>query len=714
MRKTAFVLLLIIAGVALATHPAYMASPARAKVAKPSEVPVPVDVIEPASPPGTDGQGGPDAQNYKWIDSDQSGGPAYSWVADPTPDSTWYGDDNYSNPHTIGFTFNYRGAAYTQIVASCNGYMEFGSYTAGSYGTTYPSSANGSNAVGVLHNDLNSTSGTGGFIHFGKYGTAPNRYFVITWDSVFQYLNTANRYQAQIVLYEGDSIKLNYKYATNWTVDPFYVGCQNAGSPSWIGLNIPYNSPAIHNSYTIKFWYAPPLNNDMAVVGYLNNPGVVRPSVPTTFSAIVHNFGLTTQNAGVKVKRRITGPSAYTYADSTVTTRSLATSARETLALACWTPPAVKGNYTVKTWTDLSGDQVRSNDTFATTIKVWTGLWEQFTNETWPPTGWAMTTTDPAFFFRGTAFSYSAPASAEWDCWNNMTGTGVLRTPKLDLTQYTDDSLFFYYFHGTSSYPNYDTLWTEISTDGGSSWTLLGTLSPFQPTFALFGYSLEGVTQVNQAYVRFTCNSNYGTYVCIDDILGPPVYQTANDVGMDIVRVPGSSVNPGATITPYCRIKNYGTASQSNIPVYCWIDSAGSRIYSQNVTITGPVASGDTAHVTFPNWTAGPSGATYALTMFTALSGDGDPVNDTSYRSVFAFSVTDTIHAPWSATTPTLDGAIAPGEWDEAVKWDASDVLNRWGSASTYPPGTVYIYSKRFQLRLLGCGHPGRPDTRRL
>ncbi len=101
----------------------------------------------------------------------------------------------------------------------------------------------------------------------------------------------------------------------------------------------------------------------------------------------------------------------------------------------------------------------------------------------------------------------------------------------------------------------------------------------------------------------------------------------ANDVGVIQIVAPGSVIVPG-NVTPRAKIKNFGTNAQSNIPVYCWIDSAGTRVYQQTATYAGPLAPGAMADVDFsPQWRA--VGGTYDVTMFTDLAGDELRANDT-------------------------------------------------------------------------------------
>ncbi len=101
----------------------------------------------------------------------------------------------------------------------------------------------------------------------------------------------------------------------------------------------------------------------------------------------------------------------------------------------------------------------------------------------------------------------------------------------------------------------------------------------------------------------------------------------ANDVGVIQIVAPAGLITPG-NVTPRAKIRNFGTNAQTDIPVYCWIDSAGTRVYEQMATYAGPLAPGATADVDFsPQWLA--VGGTYNVTMFTDLSGDEQRANDT-------------------------------------------------------------------------------------
>jgi hypothetical protein len=164
------------------------------------------------------------------------------------------------------------------------------------------------------------------------------------------------------------------------------------------------------------------------------------------------------------------------------------------------------------------------------------------------------------------------------------------------------------------------------------------------------------------------------------------------DLGVDTIRTPGLAVTPGSSVVPVVRVRNFGTTAQANIPVRCWIDSAGVRIYSRTYTLAGPLAPNDTARVTFLSWTAGPHGTVYSLRAFTDLSGDLNRANDTSRLTFSAFQVHDTLFAGWAVVKPVLDGELQTEEWRDAIRYDISDVLGQGGLPQL--PGSAWLLVK--------------------
>lgn len=174
-----------------------------------------------------------------------------------------------------------------------------------------------------------------------------------------------------------------------------------------------------------------------------------------------------------------------------------------------------------------------------------------------------------------------------------------------------------------------------------------------------------------------------------------------HDVALQSIVAPGANVNPGAN-TPQAQIRNAGSSAESNIPVTCWIDSAGNRIYSQTATYVGPLAPSASATIDFAPWNAGPAGSQYAVTMFTGLATDENRANDTARVTtrVSGAIFADTIVVARIPTSfaPVINGVIDPTEWSMSQMYDISDILNRSGSGAQ-PPGTnigYYMYDDNF------------------
>jgi len=118
-------------------------------------------------------------------------------------------DDSHDSIRDIGFTFNFYGQAYTQLVISGNGYITFDLSQANQYS---PYSINApipnfgsmpENAIMAPWQDIN--TGAGGGVYYGTTGIAPNRVFIVTWCEVPMFSCTSDLHTSQVVLYEGSN-----------------------------------------------------------------------------------------------------------------------------------------------------------------------------------------------------------------------------------------------------------------------------------------------------------------------------------------------------------------------------------------------------------------------------------------------------------------------------------------------------------------------------
>lgn len=115
-----------------------------------------------------------------------------------------------------------------------------------------------------------------------------------------------------------------------------------------------------------------------------------------------------------------------------------------------------------------------------------------------------------------------------------------------------------------------------------------------------------------------------------------PLYITvsaaaAADAGVSEIIQPFTAVNLGAQETVQVKVKNYGTASQSNIPVSFRIDNNA----TVTETIAATIATGDSLIYTFvAKANLGSVGNTYQIKAWSSLAGDNTHLNDTAWKTV--------------------------------------------------------------------------------
>lgn len=134
----------------------------------------------------------------------------YSALSSGTTVSSLLVDDGISGSISIGFTFRYCGTDYTNIYASTNGFISFGtlpSSVAYPGSTAYLASSGGiGKAVMALWDDLSGTASTAE----PKYqlsGTSPNQVFTIEFKNwLWDYSTTTPAISYQVKLFEGSNI----------------------------------------------------------------------------------------------------------------------------------------------------------------------------------------------------------------------------------------------------------------------------------------------------------------------------------------------------------------------------------------------------------------------------------------------------------------------------------------------------------------------------
>jgi subtilisin family serine protease len=199
--------------------------------------------------PVADGRGGPDGFGYRWIDSDENGGPAFEWndiTADGTPISL-SGDDEMSSFVPIGFLFPFYDNLYAYVRVSTNGFLSFSSGSPDFTNQRLPSDSAPENLVAPFWDDL-VFAGTS-----AAHAWSDGERFVVQWTNVFA-LGGGGPYTFQAIL-QADGT-LSYQYlAMGQPTATSTVGIQNASRTD--GLTIAFNTAYVRAGLAVRLQASP-------------------------------------------------------------------------------------------------------------------------------------------------------------------------------------------------------------------------------------------------------------------------------------------------------------------------------------------------------------------------------------------------------------------------------------------------------------------------
>ncbi|MDZ4181260.1 MAG: FlgD immunoglobulin-like domain containing protein [Candidatus Cloacimonadaceae bacterium] len=190
---------------------------------------------------------------------------------------------------------------------------------------------------------------------------------------------------------------------------------------------------------------------------------------------------------------------------------------------------------------------------------------EGFNGTTFPPAGWSnysITKSNGAvnptgYWSRRTAGTYGSTAGAAFISWNYSSSVwACLEAPTLNLP--SKSKLSFYWRDHDSKIAGQDTTFCEISTNGGTSWTVLAFLAAAttQTTYQKVDISLNAYAGSDRL-LRFrdgtnTSSSAYGTFVDELSIVGGYDFPEGIpvSVGEEIITVTGGNANVGSGQVP--------------------------------------------------------------------------------------------------------------------------------------------------------------------
>jgi len=193
------------------------------------------------------GYGSSNGGGWRFIDSDQSGGPSYRWVDITTVGTavTFTGDDQNLGPYPVGFNFPFYGQTFSTFRLSANGWLSFTSTSIAYQNTFLPSSTSPENLITAWWDDL-SPQRTGTVI---RRWTNNVDSLVVSYANVQSYQNSG-LYTFEMILLSSGKIVFQYNNMGTNRLNSATIGIQNSDRTK--GTTVVQDLAYIHNSMAIS------------------------------------------------------------------------------------------------------------------------------------------------------------------------------------------------------------------------------------------------------------------------------------------------------------------------------------------------------------------------------------------------------------------------------------------------------------------------------
>ncbi|GAA3988069.1 S8/S53 family peptidase [Mucilaginibacter dorajii] len=255
----------------------------------------------------------------------------------------------------------------------------------------------------------------------------------------------------------------------------------------------------------------------------------------------------------------------------------------------------------------------------------------------------------------GTAYCSSAPLSNADSRINNVKLANINNTPAAGCTSYSDYTNLTVQLEQDKTYP----LSITLGTCANNFNKVAKVFIDYNENGAFDDSELVATTGVINATGTYATNIKIpasvaaGTYSLMRVVLNETndastikacgsyakgetqdyrvqFLQTSIDAGISAIVNPGSSGACSASTPVTVKVKNFGSAAISNIPLTVKIVAAADNTVSTFTgTYTGTLASGDEDDFTFNQNFNAVAGATYTITAISSLTGDPVKTNDT-------------------------------------------------------------------------------------
>jgi len=363
--------LLLAGGLALADVTADRAPAAGARIEMKKEAD-----LTAGTPVAGKAAGGPDAYGFRYIDSDEPGGPVFSWIDITSTGTALNLADDGEATITSSFPITFYGVSSTNFRVGNNGAVLFdttaGDVTLSNY--ALPNANYGRKSFLVFQDDIDADSGN---VYWQELGTAPNRMLVIEWFNRPHYSNTGAA-TFEMILYEGkEEVLFQYldtdfgNASVNHGISAT-VGIQGdtLAATNWF-LQYSYLTASLHNNLAIRFYHYVPQAGDLALQS-IDEPSApfIEPGLPFTPAATVGNPG-TTPVSNFRVIYSISDQSkALVYEDTVNVAGPLDPGDTVQVTFDNFTPQSFT-EYDITAYVSAAGDPYAANDTLHAFFRTW-------------------------------------------------------------------------------------------------------------------------------------------------------------------------------------------------------------------------------------------------------------------------------------------------------------------------------------------------------
>ena len=234
------------------------------------------------------GNGGPDGFGYRWVDSDDLGGPVFDWtdISGTGNAAISFGDDVSSGPFPLGFSFSFYGVEFSQVRICDNGFLSFTSTAVPYFNQPLPHVNSPLNMIAPFWDDL--VVGSGDVFYQNDGGR-----FIIQWNEVAFY-GGGGPYTFQAILYPSGTIDFLYQSMGTPNTSAT-VGIQNASGDD--ATQVAFNTSYVHDSMIVRIQSVPQWVTSTPSAGTVFAPG------NTTINVDYDATGLLggTYEAGIKI-----------------------------------------------------------------------------------------------------------------------------------------------------------------------------------------------------------------------------------------------------------------------------------------------------------------------------------------------------------------------------------------------------------------------------